>query len=309
MAKVFGYDPTPEIQELIERSLMPNWNLSTFQLILKNRELSVAKIKSFGARSRMLVAGAAWRALSYSEKLWLKLMHDDRNWNGWNTGLATYCTAIKEGTTDWFSTEVSSNGRAGCIYSPTLNKTIELRQAHPVNYFQAVKVPRTKSRRVATQMEERNYNGKQITMSLNTAGLNNGFEINQSQGVGGSHCLIQIIVRNYQYQFRGPYFTDYSRSYGRYIRNAGVLVLGNASGTNYAGYDVIIKVRDYQGLLFFNNIAFNWGGYNYARDPYTKFIDEKFVGHLKTCLPNWEMTTKYDGAKFYSRGFTVLYLP
>lgn len=309
MAKVFGYSVTPEIQELIERSLMPNWNLSTFQLILKNRELSVAKIKSFGARSRMLVAAAAWRALSPSEKYWQKITSPTTKWSGWNVSLAQYCAALKEGTTDWFSTEVSSKGKAGCIYSPTLNKTIEIRQGHPTQYYQAVRVPKTKSRRVAQMMFEENRYGKQITMSLNTAGLNNGFEIWQNQGVGGPHCEIKVTVRNYYGQYRGTTYTDYSRTYGRYIRNMGVLVLGNAYGTPYAGYDVIIKVKDYQGLLFFNNTSFAWGGYNFARDPYTKFVDEKFAGHLKICQPNWEWKTTYDGAKFYSRGFFVHYLP
>lgn len=305
MAKVTGYSPDPDVQALIDRSLQPNWTSETLMIELRNRELSRQKLAKVQGRSLLNVAGAEWRSLPTDFQDYFKNVGLTQKVTGWVVALMQYCAASKLGYAAIYFTPPQHAGNAACFYSPELGELMEYRQGHPLAYYVPVKVPGTKSRRMPQQVFENYPAGVELKLMAQVGGIDNGWFVDWSDADRGGSFEIKIIVRHYRNVFRGASFVDFVVNVPHTATFYPVEITGNPGIASYAGYDVIVRIRDFRGLFLIDTLELNHGGNNYAKDWRCKTPNARFTSNLAVCAPNWEAVHRPTNFKIFGRGYQV----
>lgn len=305
MPKLVDYNPPPDIQALIEKSLMPGWTGQTLKLMLKNRSLDYAKRKLVRERSLAYLARVDWPTIKELYGPYYEEVAAQQMTTTWNVNMMQFCAEYKQGVTDRVPPTPWNVGNAGMINSPFLGGQVTVRQAHPISYDVAVKVPGTRGRRIAEPISEYYPDGVTLGMGLAVGGPNPPYYIATSTPELGADALIRITIRHYKNAFRIAPFQDFTYTVPITTHAEVVELPSTPTLTPYAGYDVIITVRDVAGSLFFDNVELYNDGFNYARDWRCKNVRQRFTANLATVLPNWELAVTYPGVEFLSRGYNI----
>jgi len=303
MAKILGYNPPPEVEELIARSLMKSWTSNEMRLVLANRKASDYKLNTIAGRSRLAVCGAIWRALLPEERAWYAQEGAKQGVSGWHLAVMNFCAASKQFDEIYIPAQDNRSGNAGCIYSPQFGKTIRIRQGHPRSYYTKQKVVGTRSRFEPVLTHEPVPDIFTHDFFYSMGAITDGYNIHPQQAECGSNFSIKAIWRSYYGQFRGHVYTDQESQF--YFP----VYLEHEQGSespypeNYAGYDYIFEVHDYKGIFLFDSLKLEHNGYNWAIDWRCKQIEKVNRGHLAICRNAWEIEKTYTGAKVFSRTY------
>lgn len=305
MAKVEGYNPPPEIQALIDKSLQPNWSFDVMMLELKNRGLSREKLAALQGRSTVKLAALHWWARTPEERDLYKFWGEYQKVSGWVVGLMQYCARSKLGFAAMPYASSQHAGNAACILSLDSGETVEFRQAHPLVYYAAVKVPGKRNRFMPQEIGEDYPDGVQLKMTMAYGSEHDTWFLRPWLAEKGPNARIRITVRHYRNVFRGSVFRDFRHDFDLDQPFENIEINGDPNWSSYAGYDLIVNVRDIEGIVLFDTVELNHGGMNFARDWRCKNPAARFQGHLKNVLPNWERTIGGPGTKIYARGYGI----
>lgn len=305
MAKVDGLTTDPVILELLQRSLMPNWTGSQFQLILKNRNVSRAKLANILGRSLIPVAGAYWRAQDESTKNYFNARASFQLCSGYNVGVMQICGSYNFGDFDIIPPTQTQAGKTGWMESPVFSKTFEIRQGHPRTYFVPVKVPGTRSRYMPQLVSEPAESQILVRFNYAMGGITSSMFLEPNDVQFGPGGAMVVIVRFYRTTFRGSQFAQFSDVLPFVDGNAQYARTFFKPAGYVGGYDLIFRMVDMVGVFAFDTVVLENGSYNYARDWRCKNVSRRFTGHLQECMKNWEIFTNSAGGTLRSRFYAL----
>jgi hypothetical protein len=289
MARISYQLMPPEYEEYFRKFLSPNWRFVVPRIMVTERLLSRAKKK-------VLIEQSYFRQLS---DLWWSLTEQDRadwneaaaikNWSGWQLFVQDTSIRIKR---EIPGTAVPSNlyqSWVGHLEIKSPASAIELVQPHPKYYWTWEIIPGRSPLKTLRWVKE------DFSLPLK-------IELSYKADLTGVDSP----------SFARFYANIWSLYQGRDIFTPLTIDLDFQTGWKRASvdtsevlglaisYDLYFHLSGVRGDLFFDNLAAEHSGFNWARDTHCKEIDEEFMRGFFQVLRPWIPVEVPTGAKFFS---------
>lgn len=276
MAKV-SYKLIPaEFDILYSKALTPNDRFTFSSVRVTRQFLSRAKIKGITQRSVLPEAGIAWNALTQAERDQWELAGDNTNLTGWRLFVKDYawCKKLELGAPA--TPDLNYQVEVGRLTIQNPATSIKIAQLHPQNYYVIRKVRGTKSQYEPVLIFESFALPLVLSLSWKT-----------NLVAAGASPLARIFIEVYSHYQGRDIVTELQIPFGltdNWQRDSASLssVLGVVKG-----YTAFIECEDVTGDLYFDNVAIEHSGQNWARDPWCYNIRSNYTKSFFQIPRHW----------------------
>lgn len=295
MAKTSYQLIPPELKTNYSKALQSGDRFIIPRVRRKTLFLSRRRKKNFTEKSLLVQLAPIWQALDISVQTAWNSAGLVSGLTGFKMFLKDTATRIKNDLSGYSTPSTIFQNLVGRIQIESPANKIKIAQLHPLTYWTSRKVRGKRDQFEPVQIVESFYLPLQIKISYNS-------QLIASGGTGEAKFFCEV----------------YSHYQGRIITtlcNISIpLISGWATGTAtisnvlglVRGYSAFIEVKNAVGVLAFDNIELNHGGFNWARDPQCNDVNQAFTKAFYQIPKHWIDIDVPEGAQFESSFHTMI---
>lgn len=255
MAKVSYVNPVPDLKDRFDKLFTPVYKTKKSSLRWNGGLISPRKVNPVSTRSLLPQIRDLWASMSTELKDQWKAAGEVSGYSGWQQFVQDTSYRIKFAIDGVATPSILHQYRVGRINMDSPAQHFRLEQLHPVEYYQAVKVPGTKSQRVPRVVRE------QLLLPLQLAA---SYRSNLTPNGDDPFCRFYAEIYS-SYQGR-----DIVTPVGFDIPLSSGWARQTTTATNVLGvarwYSLYIELNDVLGAVEFDIIHAIHTGTNFARD-------------------------------------------
>ena len=289
MPKVAYVNPTPDLQDKFSQLFTPVYKTRNSSLRWNGRLIPPRKVVNISSRSLLPQVRELWNGLTPTQRTNWAAAGAAQNYSGWQLFVQDTCYRLKFGIAGLATPSTLHGYKVGQIVMESPADFFRLEQLHPVEYFQMVKVPGTKSQREPAAVRE------QLTLPL-TVGLSFRTDLT-ANGANPYAKFYATVIRSYQsldleeeVGFNIPLSSAWDRETASLIE-----VVGTARW-----YSLYIELNDVLGTFEFDIVQATHAGTNFARDFRCTNISSGFSNYNYQLPASWAADAPEEGITFGS---------
>lgn len=289
MPTVSYVNPEPDLKEAFSKLFTPVYKTKNSSLRWNGRLISPRKVVNITSRSLLPQVRELWAGLSSGEQAAWASAGAAQGYSGWQLFVQDTCYRIKFGIAGLATPSDLHGYKVGQIIMASPADNFRLEQVHPVEYFQMVKVPGTKSQREPVAVRE------QLTLPL-TVGLSYRTNLT-SNGPNPYAKFYAEVTRSYQsldlveeVGFNIPLSSTWDRETATLSEVVGVA----------RWYALYIELNDVLGTIEFDILQATHSGTNFARDFRCTNISSGFSDYNYQLPASWAADSPEAGVTFGS---------
>jgi len=289
MAKT-GFLDLPEGYRLPFDRILSSGNRYVHARLRRNRffvsRRQRSNLKTF---SLLKAIATGWHSLTSEQRIAWQEAGAVRGLLGWQLYIQDKCIRYRYEIPGETTPSLLWQTWVGHLFVEHPAKEIMLKQSHPVQYFDKVKIIGKKTAQQIISVTEFFH----LPLTI-------GLSYRSNLAVVGDNPQVRFFARVYS-SYQGqtlnndeeiniPLVSDWDKD---------ELLIPDVFGEAY-GYDLFIHLKDVAGFLDFDNVRAEHSGGNWARDSYCEDIAQTFTGAFKNVKPYWEPIILPTGAGFDS---------
>lgn len=301
----------PNVEQQFFNSLQPADRFVVSRVRMKNCFLSRKRKKGITARSLLPQIASSWALLSDIEKDAWSSAGVVCGLNGWRLFVKDQTLRIINDMSGVAVPSLLHQASVGRLHIEGDAKEIEIVQTHPSSYYVSQKIKGTKSQYAPVKINEAialplvlslNYNADLVSASFDSAyfGIGNFgvLEFGYIDNFVNSYAQFYLKV---WYSYQGVNLTHYEKidlDFQTAWKSATKTL--STLDTIIVRYDIIFKLYNLQGDLYFDIIKIEHSGQNWCRDSFCDDIDQNFTRAFYQIPKHWAPVILPFGANFGS---------
>lgn len=289
MAKVTYVSISPGMEDVYKKFLQPGDRFQFSRVRVKDIFLSRSRVKGITQKSQLVALAPAWEALSEPVKAAWNAAGAESGLTGWKQFVQDTTERIKAGYTGYATPSTLYQSEVGRILVESPAVGLKIEQAHPLTYYVQRKVSGTRSQYQMVPVVEPFAFPLTLACSWKT-------ELTALDS--DARARLYAVIYS-QYQGR-TIETELALNFGmsdEWQRDE--VSIENVLGF-VKGYTVFMEVHNARGSLYFDNVAIEHSGENWARDPHCNNVSASFTKAFVQVARAWVAVNPTEGTDYGS---------